>query len=108
MDRSHSEDGVATIARYGIRFEGHDIEVRLPADQGGGADATVLIDGEAIDPARITARSRDVSLETADGVEVRLHLAARAQDVLSRVRLRRRDGYWVDLQPRRAADHPPR
>lgn len=102
VDMSHRGEGAgaATAARYGIRFAGHDIEVRLPGDRIALDAATVLLDGEPVDPARLTVRSRDVGLETADGVEIRLHLAGRANDVLSRVRLRRPDGYWVDLEPR--------
>lgn len=58
------------------------------------------VDGETVDPGRLTARSRDVSLETTDGVEIRLHLAARAHDVRSRVQFRRPDGYWIGVQLR--------
>lgn len=104
MDQSHTPgQGTATTARYGISFGGHDIEVRLAGDEVAPESATVLVDGEEVDPGTVRTRSRDVSLETTDGVEIRLHLAGRAHDVLSRVRLRRPDGYWVDLEPRGSA-----
>lgn len=94
------EPATALVARFGIRYEGHDIEVRLAAGETAVDRLGVVVDGRDVDPGSISARNHDVGFETADGVEIRLHVAGREIDRLARVRLRRPDGYWVDLRPR--------
>lgn len=109
MDSSHREGSAGTtatrVARYGVRYEGHDIEVRMRAGDVDAERVAVLLDGEPVAPGAATRRSHDIALDTDDGVEIRLHVGGRALDSLVRVRLRRPDGYWIDLRER--VDPPP-
>lgn len=104
MDTTHNGGGagpsVVPVARFGIRYAGHDIEVRLAAGDAAADRLDVVVDGREVDPAAIRARDRDVGFDTEDGVEIRLHVGGREIDRLARVRLRRPDGYWIDLEPR--------
>jgi hypothetical protein len=93
-----STSGTAPVARYGIEYAGHEIEVRVDGDDLSADRVRVLVDGTPVDRDRLTVRSHDVGLVTDDGVEIRLHVGGRVLDRLVRVRLRRPDGYWIDLE----------
>lgn len=103
MESSRTNAGpeaLARVARYGVRYEGHDIEVRVRDGDVDAEHVVVAVDGAPVDPGRTTRRSHDIAFDTDDGVEIRLHVGGRALDQLVRVRLRRPDGYWVDLRER--------
>jgi hypothetical protein len=98
-----------TVARYGIRYEGYDVEVVVGGEGELAADRVrVLLDGVPVDRSGLSTRAHDVALRTPDGVELRLHVGGREPGVLARVRLRRPDGYWVDLRERPAHERPGR
>lgn len=104
VDSSHSRTPTSTtsprVARYGVRYEGHDIEVRVRAGDVDAERVDVVLDGEPVAPEATTRRSHDIAFETDDGFEIRLHVGGRQLGTLVRVRMRRPDGYWIDLRER--------
>ncbi|MEV4418350.1 hypothetical protein AB0L40_00060 [Patulibacter sp. NPDC049589] len=110
MEGSRSEGrsgGLASRrARFGARYEGHDIEVVVEGSGDAADRTTVLLDGRPVEPPELAVTGHDLALTTGEGIEVRLRVDGRAFDVLMGVRLRRADGYWIDLRERSGDEGP--
>jgi hypothetical protein len=91
---------MAQTHRYAGTDSGHDIELEFDQRRVVVNKATLRVDGEVVDSARIFYGEKELRTTLDDGTDVVVTLHSGMVGELTRAQLKRTDGSWLDLADR--------
>jgi hypothetical protein len=91
---------MAQTHRYAGTDSGHDIELEFDQRRVVVNKATLRVDGEVVDSARILYGEKELRTTLDDGTDVVVTLHSCMVGELTRAQLKRTDGSWLDLADR--------
>jgi hypothetical protein len=91
---------MAQTHRYAGTDSGHDVELEFDQRRVVVNKATLRVDGEVVDSARILYGEKELRTTLDDGTDVVVTLHSGMVGELTRAQLKRTDGSWLDLAER--------
>ena len=88
---------MAQTRRYNGTLDGHDIELEFDQRRIVINKATLRVDGEVVDSARIFYGDEELRTTLDDGTDVAVALHSGMVGELTRAQVKQADGSWVDL-----------
>ncbi len=98
--RSDYKKGLGETTRYGAAYDNHNVGLEFDRKLIVLNEARLLIDGEVVDKKKIFYGDKNLTATAQDGAEIVIELHSGMVGELTRARLRRADGAWIDLEER--------